>query len=451
MGTTSLVLSFLLPQVHAFCGTYVGTPGEQLTNTSSQLVVVKSPEGRTTLTMTNNYQGDLADFAVVIPVPATLEATDVRLAEGSAVSEVDRYSGARLVSYTCEDLDRSAALTPGPVALTLAACTASYDMSGLALGGTAEDSVAVDTEFALGDYELAILTAEESTGLMDWLDLNGFGVDASAESLLQEYIDAGSRFLTARVGLEALIDGGDNTLAPIQIAYDSVDALTIPVRLGTLNSAGVQDLTLYVIGDSTEGAWSIANYPQATLDEECLWEDTGDSFAAFYEDRVDTAIADAGGTAWIAEYGWMAPISSCDPCPTAHQSGMAAALDPAALDMLAWHPDIAESDPSWAQWWSSYLTRIQFQYRADDVVGDLQLYPTNISDNFQARYIQHLWELESAFPVCGEGWREDPGTCWLPARKAREARENLGCSAAGAVGAPLLALLGLLAVGRRRA
>ncbi len=450
MSAGLLLLASLGPSAHAFCGTYVGTPGEELTNTSSQLVVVRSPEGRTTLTMTNNYQGELADFAVVIPVPATLEEGHVRLIDGAAVAEFDRYSGARLVSYTCEDLEKESRLGMGPVGLSLAAC-ADYSVSdAYGIGGAAEDSVAVESEFALGEYELAILSAEESTGLMDWLSANGFGVDDDAEALLQEYIDSGSRFLTARVSLEDIL-GGDNTLSPIQIAYAAGDNLSIPVRLGTLNSGGIQDLELFVMGDASDGAWSIANYPETTLDEECLWEDDGSGFSAFYEQKVDEAIAEAGGTAWIAEYGWMSPMSSCDPCPTAHQSGMAAALDPEAIDAVAWHPDIAETDPSWAQWWSSYLTRIRFQYTPGAITGDLQLYPTGIADNFQARYVQHAWELESVFPICGEGWSEDPGTCWLPARKAHDARVAMGCSAAATAFTPLLALLGLLAVGRRRA
>jgi hypothetical protein len=69
MSTLTVVLALILPDAYGFCGTYVGAPGEELTNSTSQLVVVRSEEGRTTLTMSNDYAGSLVDFAAAIPIP----------------------------------------------------------------------------------------------------------------------------------------------------------------------------------------------------------------------------------------------------------------------------------------------------------------------------------------------------------------------------------------------
>jgi hypothetical protein len=51
-------------------------------------------------------------------------------------------------------------------------------------------------------------------------------------------------------------------------------------------------------------------------------------------------------------------------------------------------------------------------YRPEDVVDDLALYTTGMHpENRQVRYIDYDRRLEFLFPVCGEGFVDEPGMC----------------------------------------
>ncbi len=65
-----LILSFALP-ASAFCGFYVAKADIKLYNKASQVVIARD-SNRTVLTMANDFQGDIKDFAIVIPVPVLL-------------------------------------------------------------------------------------------------------------------------------------------------------------------------------------------------------------------------------------------------------------------------------------------------------------------------------------------------------------------------------------------
>ena len=71
-----LALMWTVPASHAFCGTYVGQAGAGLYNQASQVVMVRQGL-RTTLTLANDFEGDLEDFVLVVPVPLVLAEEDV--------------------------------------------------------------------------------------------------------------------------------------------------------------------------------------------------------------------------------------------------------------------------------------------------------------------------------------------------------------------------------------
>ena len=53
---------------------------DSLYNDVSQVVLARQ-QGQTTLTLANDYSGDLSEFAMVIPVPVVLQPEDVRTVE----------------------------------------------------------------------------------------------------------------------------------------------------------------------------------------------------------------------------------------------------------------------------------------------------------------------------------------------------------------------------------
>ncbi|HJN75768.1 MAG TPA: DUF2330 domain-containing protein [Myxococcota bacterium] len=426
-----LTLSLLgANDAQAFCGTYVGQVGADLYNNASQIAVARQGT-RTTLTLVNDFEGDASEFAIVVPVPEVLGAEDVAVVEPDVVTRVDAYSAPRLVRYECEDFQWEYDAEAMDSGLT-------SEGGG---GGNADDSVTVEAEFSVGEYDIVILSAEESAALITWLNDNGYGVGTEAEDLLGEYLASGSKFFAAKVNL-ANVPEGASYLSPLQFGYDS-DVFSLPIRLGTLNSGGEQDLILYMLSDS--GQTHISNYPEVEVETGCM-VDLGewDSLGAFVDDRFKNALATAERPGWALEYGWTA--SGCDPC----------ADDPLAdedVQALGWEGEA----------WDAYFSRIHMRYGPEAVDQDLVFYASGLYSTTQIRYIEYDRQLEDRFPNCGLGWATDPGTCedggtdpgtdpgtddpggtdW---DQPAEPRNGCGVPVAPALG---LALLGFLALRRR--
>ena len=63
----SLATVLCAPAVLAFCGFYVAKADARLFNHASQVVLARH-EGKTVLTMANDYKGEPKEFAIVVPV-----------------------------------------------------------------------------------------------------------------------------------------------------------------------------------------------------------------------------------------------------------------------------------------------------------------------------------------------------------------------------------------------
>ncbi len=423
-----LALLALSGPAHAFCGTYVGQSGAELYNNASQVVITRQAT-RTTLTLANAYEGDATAFALLVPVPEILAADDVAVVDPALFGRLDAYSAPRLVSYTCEDLHPTYDEAP------------TSDEDGGADGEAADDSVTVEAAFAVGEYDIVVLSAQESDGLLTWLDDNGYGVDAGAAAMLGEYIDGGAYFFAAKVALDRLPEGS-SYLSPLRFGYES-EVFSLPIRLGTLNSPGIQDLILYAVNDYAEGKVGVSNYPEATIEQECLFK-VGDyaNFGEFYGAQFGAAMATQERAAWVREYAWGG--AGCDPC-----SG-----EPPT------DADLGEVGYTGAST-EAFFTRLHMRYGPGDADQDLVLYTSNDTSFSQVRYIQWAEELEGDFPVCGVGWVEG-GTCdegagvdtdGVGADGDGAARAGAGCGCATRPvlpGVPLGVLVAALLLARRR-
>ncbi len=430
-----MLLSLILPQAAAFCGTYVGQAGSDLYNHASQVALVRDGN-RTTLSLAMDYEGELASFALVVPVPEVLGPEDVRVLSPDLFTTLDTYSGPRLVSYVCSDFsyyyygyDEDNGYGSGGGCWGCGA-TGDKDTGSRMYDGASSDTagppptVIVEASFTEGDYEIVILSAEESAGLYNWLSDNGYALPAGGEAILDEYIAAGSYFFAAKVTLEAA-EAGVVGLAPLQFSYDS-EVFSLPVRIGTISSAGDQDVIVYGLTTASQGTLAISNYPEVALESECMWEDDGEGFGAFYDEQYTEAQALEDRPGWLTEYAWTS--GACDPC-----SGNPP--DKAQLSELGFVGDS----------WDMQFTRLHIRYGANDVDQDLSLYTTGITSQEQVRYITYNHELEDMYPVCGEGFVADPGTCEDDASKAVKPR-----GASGVWPVALLAMIGMAVATRRR-
>jgi len=363
-------LAFLLlaPPAEAFCGFYVAQADSSLYNQASQVAIARHGN-HTVLTMANDYQGDVSEFALVVPVPTVIEPEQVQIADPAILQRLDRFSAPRLVYYPetiapCSELQYL--LWPYTLASGgIAQLESRRDQAASALG------VTVESRFSRGEYDILVLSAEESDGLETWLRQNGYRLPEGASQVLKPYIRQGMKFFVARVNLAEFDRLGYQTLRPLQIDYES-RRFMLPIRLGMVNADGEQDLIVYLL--SSRGRAETTNYRMLEIPtDQPLPGFVADDFGSVYPAIFQHAHQQAGGNVAFLEYAW--DMSWCDPC----------AADPLSRD------ELEQAGVSWLDSQGGppnvYLTRLHVRYRRDTFPEDLVFQETGNRRNFQGRYV----------------------------------------------------------------
>jgi len=449
----AVLLSLLVSTpAHAFCGAYAGSAGTDIYNSVSEVAIVRQGN-RTTLSVANDVEGAAgSSFAMLIPVPEVLDEADVNVLDPDDFAILDGYTRPRLVEYTCDDF---APVYTDP-------CTVSAENAMDSAGGEGEgegegewEDVEVEAEFIVGEYEVVILSAEESDSLLGWLFDQGYQVSDATSDMIQEYLDGGAYFFAAKVSADAHIGEGDK-LSPLQFSYDS-DVFSLPIRIGTAASKGVQDLIVYAVTDYADGGVGISNYPEMSLPDECMLDadfetDFDGDIGAYYLDQFESAYNAEPGADWMLEYGW--GNGHCDPCT-------GETPDEQKLANVGFNFDIME--------YGYYISRLHMRYTPEEATQDVTFYLTGRTSQEQQRYIKYVHELESVFDVCGIGRVSDPGQCdYAPNPYPPECMDEAkqwaysgepdddevgalkGCSATGMAGGLWALGVGFIGLGLRR-
>jgi hypothetical protein len=95
-GFIIAIAAFLIltPAAWAFCGFYVAKADTSLYNQASQVAIARDGD-RTILTMANDYQGEVEDFALVVPVPTVITEGQVNVADATIMERLDAFSAPR--------------------------------------------------------------------------------------------------------------------------------------------------------------------------------------------------------------------------------------------------------------------------------------------------------------------------------------------------------------------
>ncbi|MEM1160598.1 MAG: DUF2330 domain-containing protein [Pseudomonadota bacterium] len=290
---------------NAFCGFYVAKGDADLFNEASKVVMVRDGD-RTVITMANDFQGEVRDFAMVIPAPTVLKREQIHVTENGIIDHLDAYTAPRLVEYFDENPCRRLRMerTLGATMSMVEDVPASAPVEEERLG------VTIEAEYTVGEYDILILSAEESDGLSTWLTQNGYRIPDGAGPVLGSYINQGMKFFVARVNLKEHASSGNAFLRPLQIAFESKKFM-LPIRLGTVNSKGKQDLLLWTL--TRTGRVETANYrtlrmPTGQSIPTYVKDDFGPAYKAIYGNAVERA----GGSGVLMEYAW--DMGWCDPC-----------------------------------------------------------------------------------------------------------------------------------------
>jgi hypothetical protein len=376
----SLALVFIaIADASAFCGFYVAKADAKLFNKTSEVIMVRNGE-HSTITMSSDFQGEVKDFAMVVPVPVVLKKEQVRVIESDLIRKLDDYSGPRLVSYNDAD---PCYVPPQPTYsygdMTTMACLTATGSTLYSYNSVAQ-TVKIEARYAVGEYDILILSATESSGLETWLIANGYKIPEGAKEVLEPYVKSNMKFFVVKANTDELKRMNTTKLRPIQIDFDSKKFM-LPIRLGMANAKEAQDMIVYCF--SKVGRTEVTNYrtvEMPTGQDVPLF--VKDEFGTFYKDLYYKTYAKEGKNAVQLEYAW--DISStvtmfCDPCVG----------DPPMLQ------DLMNAGVNWVEQYHGgyqgtiYFTRLHVTYDRAHFPQDLQFIETPNQENYQARYVLH--------------------------------------------------------------
>ncbi|MEQ9364305.1 MAG: DUF2330 domain-containing protein [Leptospirales bacterium] len=402
-------------EVRAFCGFYVARADTKLYNQASRVVLVRDGD-RTVLTMANDYQGEPRDFALVVPVPTFIERGQINVADPALIDHLDAYSAPRLVEYFDED---PCEIRHYEKMRMNDAETNSAPNSGAASDLEKSTGVTVEAEYQVGEYDIVILSAKESDGLERWLTTSGYKIPTGAARVLGSYIKQDMRFFVAKVNLKEQSKNGFSYLRPLQVAYESPKFM-LPIRLGTLNAKGPQDLFVFAL--TKNGRVETSNYRTVRMPTgQQIPAYVKNEFSDFYRDMFSRAVQKENMRAVFLEYAW--DMRWCDPC----------AADPLSAEQLRklgvfWidapqdrGPDGSRIAPNPGGAQNAFVTRLHVRYTGETFPEDLAFQETADRGNFQGRYVLRHAYKGSASCSAGEAYRRS-----LPARYEQEAQHLAG-------------------------
>jgi len=346
----------------AFCGFYVAKADSNLYNQASQVIIARDGN-RTVLTMANDYQGEIEDFAIVVPVPVVLKKEQVNIANPKIIERLDAFSAPRLVEYHDSNPCQVYRYRTLEKQATMEGAEADSARNN-ALGVTVEE------KFTVGEYDILILSAKESDGLEIWLRENGYKIPEGATELLRPYIRQNLKFFVAKVNLKQFDRTSFNALRPLAIAYESPKFM-LPIRLGMMNAKGEQDLLVYLL--SPQGQIELTNYRTVKIPSNVeIPEFVENEFSDFYKTMFQKAYEKENKRVAFLEYAWS--MANCDPCS-------AQPLNKEELKQAG----VFWTSPN--RFPNVFITRLHVRYTRDTFPEDLSFQQTANTQLFQGRYI----------------------------------------------------------------
>jgi hypothetical protein len=369
----------------AFCGFYVSKADGTLKNKTSQVILVRDGN-RNVITMYNDFKGNFKDFAMVVPVPVVLDKRDIKVVDQQIFSTLNEYSKPRLVEYYDQNpcnqykLDDLKGKVPG-LSMNEVVVMAYGTQKRKDLG------VKIEAKYLVGEYDILILSAKESSGLKTWLEENGYKIPAGADEVLEPYIKSNLKFFVVKVNEEEKNKLPGNFLRPLQISFSSPKFM-LPIRLGMANADGDQDMIVYAF--TKKGRIEAVNYRTVSLPtSKNVPLFVKNNFGNFYANLFQHQWDKEGKAIAMLEYAWdVSPKNfvKCDPC---------VATAPSVQDLVqagVWWlnrdwTDYSDIDNEEDYSSTVYFTRLHVRYNRTKFPQDLMFQVTPNIENFQARYI----------------------------------------------------------------
>ncbi|MBI4673555.1 MAG: DUF2330 domain-containing protein [Chloroflexi bacterium] len=207
------------------CGIYIPRDGDA--QVAQERSLLRWDGTREMIVMSLGVLGGSKQAAIILPVPSK---ADVQLADAKIFDELDELT---------KPLERQE--------------TEWVFMPVLGAGARAPEGVGgappvtVLSRQNLGPFDVANLAATDAAALKTWLDENGFALDPRTTEILAPNIEKNWTFVAVRVQPEQASLQLQGDLAPLAIAFDSLE-LVYPMR-STALADNQQTVVLYVLAD----------------------------------------------------------------------------------------------------------------------------------------------------------------------------------------------------------
>ncbi len=254
---------------------------------ADQRAVVVFDGARETLILQTAYEGDGSDFAWVIPVPEQLGASDIGTADPRLFDDLYYLTEPRGYAY--------------------GNAGGGCGCGGGAAGGQPLVPVRVWETLHVDNYQLAILSASDSSDLAAWLNGNGYAFPAGHEDELDYYVGKSWFFVAVKMSPGQGHSGappppgvGDDLpgeeMRPLLLRFNIPEPV-YPMRISAASSSGEVELLLYVIARHRVTS---RNYNTEQVRLSALFRE-GD-FGAYYDEQFRESLAGAGAGSLLVEY-----------------------------------------------------------------------------------------------------------------------------------------------------
>lgn len=321
VALAALVASVVAGSASASPVLLAGTGTEKVHSTH---VVLLQNGDTTVVTVQPDYQGPLAAFAVVLPVPKDVTIDRVAALKREFVDRVDSVSAPRFAEFWEQD-----PCDFGPVEQDWERNMKADDSSAMLGVVKTDPSKAVAKELLLdvksqtkeGEYRFQL--AAGAAAAKDALRAANLSLPPDADGALSTYEAAGYQFLIAFVDHNRLeLVGGDRAqLSPIRF-FTTSGYSTIPARFGLASAAPKQELLVYTL--AVDQRMQVKNYPTKPAPTNLTVEnkvtigdrevDLKERMSEFYAALHDRYLEKNPGT-FLLEYAYS--TADCGkPCPT---------------------------------------------------------------------------------------------------------------------------------------
>jgi hypothetical protein len=364
----------------AVAGLLAGPEGAPSPATDASRVLTWREGDQTVALWTQRVTGATDALAWITPLPAGVTVADVVPADPATFAALDGWSAPRVRAPTCDDLIR---VTDG-----------TWGEAPDAWGDLPVARLITDpTAIAVGGWEITRVDPS-ADAIAQWLADRGLALPPGGDVTVAGAANAGDAFVAARWVGAAPPDG--TWLPPLRFRWPQ-PWWELPLRAAHPNTPALHDAVVYTLTPLGTDNGEVTNFLIAAIEDDCMPDGVSP------EDALDATLTERLPGATIAEV-WTSFAS-----------------DWPGDASLALPPDLA------AAGWSGpgRVTRLQLRYAPADLDQDIALAATAPDGDQAASWIQYDRQLEWAFPVCGLGEVDDPGTC---PDITLDSRQRAGCA-----------------------